>query len=162
MNVNWKPTSRYLAKAETYGPHWAAIFAAPGQMPRYVMDGTSPEIFGSKEQAEDCARRVLIEALNKNNFHTWKGNREFMSHQQLRDSIERIDLPFTDLALTLGQRPERLAEFTKGIGEAPFMWWWALTFLQDPDLAEEAREIAFSHTTTIGREDRTGAQRNSD
>ena len=153
MNSMIKPVNHYLASAmkANFGVGWNAVWAAPGQIPRLVMEGSHPAVYVSREDAETMAHRVLIEALNKKTLPMWKGSREFMTHQQVRDGISRVPMSFLDLSLTLGQRPERMAQMAKGVINAPFMWWWALEFLQDEDLAEEAREIAFSHTDTRRR-----------
>lgn len=143
-----RPAKSYIARAvhDRDRRFFLAEWAAPGLTPRYVFDGDVPQRFNTAGAAENAAMRTLYAALNVKRHGTWSGTREVMSKEEFAAALRATGLSLVDAARILGSRPERINEWIMGTRPVPFFCWWALEFLRDPDLAEEAMAIAMEHT----------------
>lgn len=151
-----KPThlaKLYVANAiPTDGGGWLAQWAAPGQIPRYVLDGDKPEIFDDEADAEYAAAICLVDALNARPRGNWKVDREFMDGAELSRLCGEIGIGPTDFALIFGSRQERVLDMFSGSREPPFSAWWALELFKTPSLLDKAKKIAREHTRPQSRD----------
>lgn len=145
------PAKLYIAKAvHAPGGGWLAYWAAPGQIPRYIMEGSEPEIFPDEALAECAAALCLVEALNSRPRGSWKMDREFMGGSELSRLCGEIGMGPADFALVFGSRYERVLDMFSGSREPPFSTWWALEIFKDPAMLEAACRIAAEHTRKEG------------
>jgi hypothetical protein len=143
-----KPARRYIATAVPTPNRrgWWAQWAAPGLVPRYVMDGDQPQTFNTPGAAEVSAMKVLFDALNSRPAGTWKGRREVMGPAELAHDLAAADVTPTDFSRIIGSRQDRVMDMLNGAREIPFFCWWLLPEMKDQEFTDRIFEIAMQHT----------------
>lgn len=151
MSKPMHPAKLYIAKAvRARGGGWLAQWAAPGQIPRFVLKGDLPEEFKSAADAEAAAAICLVDALNSRPRGTWKMDREFMGGAELSRRCGEVGIGPADFALIFGSRHDRVLDMFSGSREPPFAVWWALELFKDEKALATARLLSAVRTHNHG------------
>lgn len=143
-----KPASRYIAKAiPVVGEPgcFYAQFASPGLIPLMVRpkDGDrSPSEFKSVEEAENAARKALLDALTNRVVDTrTAGGYRRMSGAELAVAIEAADLTPTHFAELYGVPQARVLKWLDGEQDIPHSAHVLIKLLVNEKNYEMAEEI---------------------
>lgn len=145
MDNNAPILRRYVAEAvELHGgwKGWGARFGFPGGSVDWVYDGDSPQVFRSQEDAENAARRVLVESLNSRT--RFKDKREIstkMTGDEFAAELAEAGIPLSHFAQMWGTKHDRVVQWIQGEADVPFPLRWVLCLLRKPRAVEEAQAI---------------------
>lgn len=142
---------KYVARAVSTGHPigFRAEFGFPGGVVAFVLEGDAPEIYLSAEDAENEARRVLVESLNARHHFT---SRNSISRKLTGDEFAH-ELGLTDIypgewATMWGTKQDRVMQQIEGVAEVPFAARWILPVLRSfPAALAMAQKIVEENTT---------------
>lgn len=141
---------RHVAEgvANRDGVGFVARYGFPGGAMRTVfVEEGQPAIFRTREAAENEARRVLVESLNRRELSNSRDTiSEKMTANEFAAALAETGISPSAFADLWGTKPSNVMDWISGAKEVPFAMRWVLDLLEDEENREEAIRISTAHT----------------
>lgn len=127
---------------------WHAEFGFPGGVVAFVNDGDEPALYATQTDAENEARRVLVESLNAR--WSFREKRELstkMTGDEFAADLAEVDIGPADFAMMWGTKQGKVMDWITGAAEVPFALRWILKLLRLPGAVDMAQKIVAENVT---------------
>lgn len=150
MNDN-KPAKKYIARAIPHGGFFYAQWAAPGMVPKYVLERGNRAVFDTHEEAEEAARYHLFNALNSVRDGRISGKPERYRKMTAAEGavlLAEAGLTPSFFAFLYGTSRERVLKWIDGVEDWPHPARLLLKiFKANPGMIDLAETVTESVTT---------------